>query len=85
MINISPVDLATLHTMPTLSEGQDCDLKIDTGKIRVWVTRMTDADAEDYRTNGHDVPAIGVERYDGYRWSDSEQPEADLATALRTI
>jgi hypothetical protein len=40
--------LAELSALPTLSQGQADDLKIDTGTDRVWLSRMTVADGMPY-------------------------------------
>ena len=34
--------------MPTLHCGQYANLKIDTGRERVWISRMTQADGESH-------------------------------------
>ena len=33
-----------LSKLPTLSKGQSCDLKIDTGSCRVWLSRCSTLD-----------------------------------------
>ena len=38
-----------LEAMDTLSQGQADDLKIDYGTVRVWVSRMTKIDGEEYK------------------------------------
>lgn len=38
--------LDELEDLPTLSEGQADDLKIDTGDVRIWLSRMTAEDGE---------------------------------------
>ena len=40
--------LAELNALPTLSVGQDADLKIETNTRRVWLFRMTKADGMPY-------------------------------------
>ena len=32
---------AELNRLPTLSTGQTDDLKLDTGDVRVWLSRLT--------------------------------------------
>lgn len=38
--------LSELEEMPTLSQGQADDLKLDDGRERVWLSRCTMADGE---------------------------------------
>lgn len=38
----------TLESMPTISHGHFDDLKIDTGKVRVWLSRCGIADGLPY-------------------------------------
>jgi hypothetical protein len=40
------IDALELRAMPTMHHGQDADLKIDTGSVRVWSSNMTIADGE---------------------------------------
>jgi hypothetical protein len=40
--------LEDLKALPTLSVGQDADLKIDQKGVRVWLSRMTVADGAPY-------------------------------------
>lgn len=35
-----------MESLPTLCTGQADDLKIDTGTVRVWLSRMTKEDGE---------------------------------------
>jgi len=37
-----------LSKLPTLSTGQSCDLKIDTGSCRVWLSRCSTMDGMEY-------------------------------------
>jgi hypothetical protein len=40
--------LAELQAMPTISVGHFEDLKVETGQVRVWLSRMTAEDGADY-------------------------------------
>lgn len=40
--------LSELQALPTISHGQDADLKIETKTRRVWLSRMTVADGMPY-------------------------------------
>jgi hypothetical protein len=40
--------LYELEAMPTLSQGHFDDLKVDTGTMRVWLSRCTVEDGEPY-------------------------------------
>jgi hypothetical protein len=51
-----------LEAMPTLSVGQAANLKIDTGTMRVWVSRCGLADGE--------TQPVQVERFEFGRWVD---------------
>ena len=51
-----------LERMPTIHSGQYADLKIDTGDLRIWVSRMTIADGE--------LDPVQVERLEDGRWVD---------------
>ena len=37
-----------LEALPTLAVGQSCNLKHDSGVVRVWLSRCTVADGEPY-------------------------------------
>ena len=37
-----------LRGWPTLATGQTCDLKLDTGQMRLWVSRCSVEDGEPY-------------------------------------
>lgn len=52
--------LKYLSDRPTLSQGQDADLKIDDGTERHWLSRCSDQDGQDW-------PVL-VERLRGGRW-----------------
>lgn len=54
--------LNELRAMPTLHVGQFADLKIDTGEIRVWCSRMRITDGE--------LDPVQVERLENGRWID---------------
>jgi len=51
-----------LLAMPTLHSGHFANLKVDTGKIRIWVSRMTMEDGE--------IDPVQVERFEGGCWVD---------------
>lgn len=53
---------AQLRRRRTLSTGQCDDLKIDTGKTRVWLSRCGVADGEPYEDK------VSVEKLRGGRW-----------------
>lgn len=55
-----------LEAMPTISQGWTDDLKIDTGNMRVWLSRLGVEDGEDFPN------AVTVERFDGDRWDTTE-------------
>lgn len=60
---------AELERKRTLSTGQCDDLKIDTGKRRVWLSRCTRADGEPYNDK------VTVEKLVNGRWvTDEEYP-----------
>ena len=40
------IDYQQLEAMPALCTGQAADLKIDTGNVRVWLSRCSIADGE---------------------------------------
>lgn len=52
-------DLDTLGALETLATGQTADLKIDTGELRVWLSRM----------EPHEEPPVTVEGLANGRWS----------------
>ena len=53
---------AVLLSMPTLSQGQADDLKIQTPQFRVWISRMTISDG------AHENNAVTIEYYDDGQW-----------------
>lgn len=55
-------DAAFLTTLPTLARDQSCDLKIDTGLVRIWLSRVTRADGAPYDHR------ITVERLRSNHW-----------------
>lgn len=68
---IYKVPLAELEDMPTLSQGQNDDLKIDNfDGERVWLCRSSMADGMPW---DH---MVTVEHYDGQRWTETEHWEA---------
>ena len=52
-----------LSKLPTLSRGQSCDLKIDTGSCRVWLSRCSTLDGMEYDNQ------ITIERWLPEKWS----------------
>lgn len=52
-----------LERLPTLAVGQADDLKVDTGSIRVWLSRCGPEDGE--------TQPIKVEKLDCGRWLDA--------------
>jgi hypothetical protein len=46
-----------LRKLPTISQGQFSNLKIDDGKHRIWLSRMTKADGMPYN-NAIEVEAL---------------------------
>lgn len=46
MIRPDPTVMGKLRDLPALHQAHDCDLKVDTGVIRVWVTRTPVPDEE---------------------------------------
>ena len=62
-----------LEALPTLAIGQADDLKIDTGKYRVWLSRCDTTDGEPYDNK------VTIERYneeDG-RWKTIDEYQAE--------
>lgn len=51
-----------LNALPTLSVSQADSLKVDTGKIRVWISRCGIADGEPYDNK------VTIERLVNGRW-----------------
>lgn len=58
MLNTYHISLGDLVALPTLTQGQADDLKIDTGTERVWLSRMTVEDGMEFDNE------VTVERYD---------------------
>ena len=56
-----------LRELPTLATGQTCNLKIDTGDVRVWLCRCGIADGMPYDD------AVTVEELIGGRWVEVDQ------------
>jgi hypothetical protein len=52
-----------LKKLPTISQGQFSNLKLDDGKHRIWLSRMTQADGMPYNN------AIEVEALLDGRWT----------------
>ncbi len=63
--------LKELQVLPTLATGQADDLKIDTGSVRVWLSRCTREDGEPYDNK------VSVEEYQNGRWVTIEQYPAE--------
>lgn len=51
-----------LKELPTIHSGQYANLKIDTGEMRIWLSRCTEADGE--------TQPVQVERLIDGRWID---------------
>ena len=58
-------DWRALEEMETIDESHTCDLKIDTGDARLWLSRCSAADGEPYDYTAY----IEVRNEDG-RWID---------------
>lgn len=73
--------LDELEAMPTISQGQADDLKIDSDGERVWLSRLTTADGADV---DHEVTH---EKYniDRGRWEESHTYAAKSASDRRSI
>jgi hypothetical protein len=56
-----------LERMPTLCVGQAADLKVDTGTVRVWLSRCGPEDGE--------TQPIQTERLIAGRWIDTTEDE----------
>lgn len=65
--------LDELEALPTLSVGQSCNLKIDEGDRRIWLSRCTVADGEPFDN------AVTVETLVDGRWVDFERYPAVLS------
>jgi hypothetical protein len=53
-----------LNRLPTLAQGQGSDLKVDVDGLRIWTSRVEEAD-------GAPLPAIEVEVRYGREWRPS--------------
>lgn len=67
--------LKRLQSLPTLHQGQCDDLKIETNKIRVWLSRLTKADGMPY-DNQVTIEEYKLSKKDGYTWQTVEQYQA---------
>jgi hypothetical protein len=56
--------LETLESLPTLAQGQTCNLKIDKEEYRVWLSRCTVADGEPFNNK------VTVEHLKDGQWVD---------------
>ncbi len=63
-------DLKELHSLPTLAVGQTCDLKVDSGRTRVWLCRATREDGAPYNN------MVSVETYCKGNWTLTDTYEA---------
>jgi hypothetical protein len=64
------VPLAELEAMPTITQGQADDLKIDNGDERVWLSRCTTEDGEPYDNR------VTIERLIDGSWQEVEYFQA---------
>ena len=64
-------DANELEALPTLSQGQTCDLKIETERRRVWLSRGGVEDGEPY------ARTVTVERLIGGRWITTGRYDGD--------
>lgn len=62
--------LRQLESMPTLSQSQADDLKIDDGKYRVWLSRADETDGMPYHS------MVTVEALQDGRWSKVHEYQA---------
>ena len=62
--------LNELEAMPTLSQGQTDDLKVEKENVRVWLSRMTIADGMPYNNE------VTVDIYDHNEWATVTKYEA---------
>lgn len=64
--------LAELKALPTISTGQADDLKIDTGDVRVWLSRCSVEDGEPFNNK------VTVEVYNARlkKWLEARKYEA---------
>lgn len=63
--------LSELEALPTLSVGQADDLKVDTGRTRVWLSRCTVEDGEPYDNK------VTIEALRAGRWIEIETYPAE--------
>ena len=63
---MATLEYSDLERMQTLSTGQAADLKLDTGTMRVWVSRCSLADGE--------TQPVQVERLIDGSWVDVTTP-----------
>jgi hypothetical protein len=83
-VSVDADTYAALLAAPTLGGSQDADLKFESRQFRIWVPRVTDADAADY---GMPSCPVQVEvfmldplRINGGHWQVGD--EADLPAVL---
>lgn len=60
---------AELRRLPTISESQTDNLKIDNGRFRAWLSRMTTADGMPYNNQ------VTIEELQAGRWVTVEEYE----------
>jgi hypothetical protein len=70
-----------LEELPTISQCQDADLKVDTGHIRVWLSRCGLKDGEPF------ARTVYVEEHKGVGWwsvgyYDGDEPDPNPAGTL---
>ena len=64
-------DYDHLNSLPTISEGYTCDLKIDTGDFRLFLARTDMNDGEPYNHTAY------VETLENGKWIDLGYYDAD--------
>jgi hypothetical protein len=62
--------LSEIERIPTIHQGQYDNLKVDTGRVRVWLSRLTVEDGQPYNNQ------VTVERLTDGRWETVEEYEA---------
>ncbi len=63
--------LEELEGLPTLAQGQTCDLKLQVGDRRVWLCRCSVENGEPYNNK------VTIERLDNGCWVKHQQYQAE--------